>query len=696
MHAAAPSGSSSPTTPHAHLLLTRLVVAFSRRRAYPATHPLVRTAEEQAFDTVRSLVSGRHGISITLTRHGLLMDDAEVDSPVARDLADRLRLRGVGGLSVENSVTADALRDAVAWLASEHADNATDVSAAPPVLPGIRISRIDYGKLALGDETGGDLLSTEDIWRELALGALEEDVESGELDPTGQGQASSGDSGSMVATVERRLARPDAARNAGSVLLRVADQITRASGSSRAQLAERLQAVLSTLQSSSLTFVVDSCGDSSEKRRFIAQMIEALPADAIVDWLTAAAHATGEPLSPQLLRMLTSVLARAKQQRGAHDGEAAFRSAARDLVNGWSLDEPAQSEHVALLDRVSAFDAMRVLADVSDTGAARVVQQALEIDAFGDDAVEAAQQLLADGRVADLMAWSSGATGERSAETVRKLLRSKAVVHAVLLRDPMDQQLARTLLASLDRQAVDLLLDVLRDAQGRTARRMVLARLREFGPGISELLVARLDGAPWYFARNLLTLLRELSADDEHSVSAHTALLQQLATHPQEQVRVEALRLLVLEPKTRDGALRHALDDAADRVVKMAIDAMGGADVAARARLLPADIWQRVVRVAESESNEDETRGHALRLLGHAPPNARVRDLLLSLVTVRSRILRRVTLADPTALSVAALEALARRYASDAQVKDVLERAAESTERRYRDALRPSTATAGV
>ncbi len=698
MHAAAPSGSASPTTPQAHLLLTRLIVAFSRRRAYPATHPLVLTAEAQAFETVSALVSGRRGIAIALARHGLLMDDAPVETAVAHDLANRLRLRGIGALAIDSAVTADALRDAITWLATEQADGAVEASATPPTLPGIRITRIDYGKLALGDELGGDLLSVEDIWRELALGALDDDVgEHGELDPSRRDDAeAAGDSSGMVAAAERRLARPDAARHAGSVLLRVADQISRARGSSRAQLAERLQTVLSALQSSSLTLVLESRGDSSDKRRFISQMIEALPVDDIIAWITVAAKAAGEPLSPQLLRILSSVLSRAKQQGAAHDGDAAFRTAARELVNGWTLDEPSAPEHTVLLDRISAFDAVRVLADVADTGAARVVQQALEIDAFGQDATEAAQQLLADGRVGDLMAWSAATSSEHTAATIRSLLRSRAVVNAVLLREPLDQPLARTLLGALDVQAVALLLDVLRDAEGRTARRLVLARLREFGPDISEQLVSRLDGAPWYFARNLLTLLRECSAHNESSVSSQAALLQQLAAHPQEQVRVEALRLLVLEPTTRDAALRRALDDAERRVVIMGIDAMGGANVETRARLVPVDIWQRVVRIAEDLAHEDETRSQALRLLRHAPPSSRVRDLLLSLVIVRSRILRRVALAEPTAVSVAALEVLAQRYRTDAQVTSILAMAADSSEHRYREAARASSTSRGT
>ncbi len=692
MQTLTPPAPPDRTTTHAHLLLTRLTVAFSRRRAYPSSHPLVLTSETQAFAALQTLLMHQPRVTLVVSRTGLVVDDAPVDRAfgVARDLADRLRRRGIGGLAFDTLVSPDSLQTAIAWIgADDGPGGAHDDRCKPPVLGGVRITLIDYGKLSLGDEAGSDTISIEDIWQELASGTLDE----GEFDRTESDvSGSSSDTRDHVQDVERRLARPEAAHRAGAVLLRVADQIAHAGAASRDVLAERLRTVLKTMQPSSIQSVIASCGAGEEKRRFVAQMIEALPAPAIVSWLDAAARASGEPLSPQLLHVLSSLLARTRQQGSGRDGEAAFRAAARELVNGWALDDPSPSDHAALLDRISAFDAMRTLADAPDTGAVRLVQLALEADAVGDDVVDAANQLLAQGRVADLLDWCAAAPGRAAAETIQALASAPAVVNAVLLRDPLDQVLARALLTSVGDSARDALLDVLRDAESRTARRLVLARLREYGESLAPVIIARLEGAPWYFARNLLSLLREVSEGHQHTRSARAEQLVKQASHEHEQVRVEALRVLVRNDTLRGPALRRALDDPAERVVSAALDALSVEATDASAprppsSLLPPELVQRLLRLAESDSHADDVRAKAIRLLALAPTNTRVLDALLRVTTVRTRVLRRLALADASSAVLAALEVLARQYRGHAPATPIIELAARSTERGVRNAV---------
>ncbi len=674
----------------AQLMLTRLTVAFSRRRAYPATHPLLIKAEEQAYDAMCEVLAAQRTLSIAIARNSLLLDDVALDSAhsVARELSDRLRLRGVGGLTFDSSATAESLRQAINWIAVDPSSvaNGPDGADLPPPLAGIKISRIDYGRLSLGDHGDVDAMSVDDIWRELASGlSLDDEISAAGAEDTQH---------VFTEGVERRLVEPDAARRAGAVLLRVADQVTRVGYASRAVLAERLQTVLATLQSSSLRSVIGSCGAAAEKRQFIAHMIDALPAQAIVEWLENAARATGEPLSPQILRVLSSLLARARAQGQQQDGHDAFRSAARNLVQAWSLDDPESTEHTGLLDRISAFDTSYGTTEVSETGASRLVQFALEIDMFGDDATDATSALLADGHVAELLSWSATAPGTHAAAAVRRLLAAPAVVNAVLLRDPLDQVMARSLLASLDDSARDLLLDALRDANSRTARRLILGRLRECGASLEPLLLVRMTDAPWYFARNLLTLLRDIVGTDVAVTGVATNIapdkirtiaLQQLTEHQHEHVRLEATRILLADASTRETAIRRALDDPADRVILLALETLASQELPARV-LLP-NVVKRLLRIIESETLSVEARTRAIKLLSHVPANAIVRDVLLTLATVRTRILRRIVLADVNPLTVAALEVLATRYSADEYAAPVIEIASKSNEKRVREAV---------
>ena len=74
-------------------------------------------------------------------------------------------------------------------------------------------------------------------------------------------------------------------------------------------------------------------------------------------------------------------------------------------------------------------------------------------------------------------------------------------------------------------------------------------------------------------------------------------------SHDREQLRLEAVRLLLDEPSMRDGALRRALDDAHPRVVREALEAMiamGNAASATKPSAVPADLFARLVALIES------------------------------------------------------------------------------------------------
>jgi len=149
-----------------------------------------------------------------------------------------------------------------------------------------------------------------------------------------------------------------------------------------------------------------------------------------------------------------------------------------------------------------------------DAGATRVLQIALEVDQFGEDSQDAAQQLLDQGGLSDLMQWITDAPGRNAAAALRNYISSPIAIKATLLREPLDQVAARSLLTSLGEDSCDVLLEVLCDAEGRATRRLIYDRLREFGPALAPRLSQRLEGAPWYFVRNLLALMRDTAMVD--------------------------------------------------------------------------------------------------------------------------------------------------------------------------------------
>ncbi len=765
---------SSPTV----ALLTRVTVAFSRRRGYPESHPLVRSAESQAFESLSQVLAERPVISLSVGADELLVDGAPVAHAgnVAHDLAERLRRRGIGAISFDRTVTPTSLSDAFRFLATEPetADDGSVIALKPPALAGVTIARIAYGRLALGNDASNPHTKASDIWRLLASAALlddEKDLDGGgtavdprNLNDSGAGSSSRargaqhpsrpdhaprnahnaatnggtpaahtafdaaaedagsstvaepvvetgareksadvselGDAGSepndmladaepevVAQAIERRLPRAGYAKQVAFVLLRVADQVAHAPPQMRAQLGERLRNVLTSLQTSSLSNIIRSVGVGAEQRRFMAQMLDALPPDATIEWLERAAGATDQSLSPHLLRLLSKLSDRVENSSARAAGETAFRSAAQDLVNGWTLNDPNPNAHALLLDQIWRYESPETAAALPDPGQARLVQIALEIDEVFDDANDAAQDLLAAGRVPELLQWVEEAPGRRAAAALEELIVSPSAIRSVLLREPLDLPVARTLLTSLDQRATEVLLDVLRDAEGRAIRRLVYDHLREFGPKIMPQLIARLDGAPWYFVRNLLALLRDTAATGEASHSP-AASLRSFLDHPQEQVRLEALRLLVADNAARDSALRHALDDRSERVVSTAIELLASDLPPAQRPVLSAELGRRLLRFVEAGAHPESLQVRAVRALADVTPGTSIRDVLLGLVSRRTWLVRRLALNEPKPIMLAALEVLAARYASDPASGVVLDLAVADSDPRVRAAAR--------
>lgn len=726
-----PTATSSTTVN----LLTRIAVAFSRRRAYPETHPLVRTAEAQAFEALTQSLSERPIISLSVGSDGLLVDGSPVHAAgtVAHDLAERLRDRGIGAISLDRATTSESLSEAFRFLATEpdSGDDGSLRSFKPPTLSGIAITRIAYGRLMLGTDVVDPNARAADIWRLLASAALLDDPDGDDSFPvadsrhathaeTGEDRASgnadaitpspasaadrpspdpedpresddvlaNADPSLVAQAIERRLPRVGYAKRVAFVLLRVADQVTQAPPDLRAILGERLRNVLMALETSSIGSIIRSVGVGDEQRHFMGQMLDALPAAATIEWLERAAGATGETLSPHLLRLLSKLSDRAQHSASRAASEQAFRGAAQDLVRGWTLDDPNPNAHALLLNQIWQHEAAETENTLPDPGTARLVQIALEIDESFDDAADAAQALIAEGRIASLLQWIEEAPGRRAAASIESLLVSPAAVRSVLLHDPLDMPVARTLLASLDLRATDVLLDVLRDAEGRATRRLVYDRLREFGSGLVPHLVKRLDGAPWYFVRNLLALLRDTSAIADGAASPG-ASLSAFLDHPQEQVRLEALRLLASDGGTREAAIRHALDDRSERVISAALELLATDGAGPEKLSAASDLGRRLLRFVDSDTHTEALQTRAVRALVHVAPAASIRDVLLSLVSRRTWLAKRLALSDAKPLMLAALDVLAQRYASDPQSGQVLDLALRDSDARVRAAAQP-------
>jgi hypothetical protein len=157
---------------------------------------------------------------------------------------------------------------------------------------------------------------------------------------------------------------------------------------------------------------------------------------------------------------------------------------------------------------------------------------------------------------------------------LRARLLSPTGLNAALRSEPFDAEAARRLLAATSSVLGPALLDALEAVTLRKARRLIYDRLRSEGAALLPIVYRRLGGTPpWYFARNLLALRRDIGdqADGAPTGLDQEATLQLITadpSHAREQVRLEALRVLVQMPGCR------ALRDDSLRVVSPAIDTL--------------------------------------------------------------------------------------------------------------------------
>jgi hypothetical protein len=300
------------------------------------------------------------------------------------------------------------------------------------------------------------------------------------------------------------------------------------------------------------------------------------------------------------------------------------------------------------------------------------VQMALEIDVVGDDALAAVTVVVESGNLPYLLEWLQDAGDTESARALRAHVMAPEAVRRVLEGNPVDVPAARALLATIEIGMADVLLEALAAAESRDARELILERLRSFGEPLRSTLMARLDGASWFFARNLLGLLHELISSQQGTSDVGSML--KFLDHENPMVRVEAVRILLDVDAVRDAAIRRGLLDKDERVITCVIDFVDRlvhAPADSRRKSLSIGSIGHLMKFVDLGAHNVGLRVTAMRVAATSGAPS-VRDWLLGKVLTRSAILRRPVLAKPSLLNATALNALQRHYAADPVVATAL------------------------
>ena len=689
--------------------LIELSIALHKHAMYPGGHPELATSSHGVARRLESLLAERGTLSLGVAREQLVIEGLATDPrhPVLKDLAKRLHRHHLGALSFARGVSGEEIDQSLKLLAEDASRGGEPIGLRPrgkiPTWPHIRLYPLSFDRLQLldapdgGAQEGDDLspatrAQSAQLWLGLAQAALAAEeaeppvpVETQVPSPEPKAPLSEAEIDAALDVVEAAApmevtaAEPVAVAEAieahqrGTAydqvivgyMLQIADELKMAGGTGAVALRKRMSKLISALDETTLSRLLDMGGDLAQRRQFILDASQGMAADSVVD-LVRAASGAGAPISQSMLRMLTKLGHHAERGGAAREiAEANLRDQIAELVQEWALTDPNPDGYSSALEKMAqASPALLTPGEAQFIPEpARLLQMACETGATGDAVLRAVDQLVLEGRLAEAFEVVDRAPRPSPAsEAIAARAATPESVRVLLASQPVDLVLLDRVLAHTDDAAADPMLDSLATSEARQLRRALLDRLIRIGPPLGPHLLPRLADERWYVVRNLLHLAAELPAAPAGLNAA------QYTQHGDLRVRREALRVLFKDPAERARAICTALADEEPRVKRLALAAAADAGC-------PEPAVPLVVALATGDE-ELELRVAAIRTLATAGGPLAL-DALLRLTHMRRSVLGNVKRVESEPEFLAALGALGR-FAADHRARQRLEQAATS------------------
>jgi hypothetical protein len=453
-------------------------------------------------------------------------------------------------------------------------------------------------------------------------------------------------------------------------LLQIADELKTAGSADAVALRRRTSRLIRALKPETLRRLVEMGGDFVQRRKFVYDATDGMAVDAVLEIVQAAADSSSQTISHSLVRMLSKLAAHA--EGGAPEvrpqADAALRDQVRRLLEGWTLPDPNPGAYGAALQRMARAAPERPASTAGEHASEpdRIVAMALEVDTVNPHVLDAADRVVREGRLGQLLdALAEVPESQGAAPEVWARLATADVVRQLATRDPVDFKTLERLVPRVGISAAGPLLDALAAAEARGVRRGLLAQLVKMGPDIAAVVIARLQDPRWYVTRNMLTLLEDLSPLPAGFSAA--AYLR----HADARVRWQAVKVQIKLPAGRDEALALGLQDQDPRTLRLALG------LAVALQNCPDGAVPALAGRAQDRALPRDVRTLAVRALGHAGTPAAL-DVLLRLASAGRTLFGREKLPPKSAELLAALAGLASGWQRDPRVRAVLRRAAAS------------------
>ncbi|HZS61495.1 MAG TPA: hypothetical protein VFA43_19630, partial [Gemmatimonadaceae bacterium] len=382
-------------------------------------------------------------------------------------------------------------------------------------------------------------------------------------------------------------------------------------------------------------------------------------------------------ISQPMMRLLVKLASHA--QRGApplrSGADAAFRDQVRELIDGWTLQDPTSQEYGSALDDLSRpVDLGPIQSGITQVSEPeRILEICLELKNTSPPLWEAIDALIDRGDITfvlDTLDWCP--SDNPLPGVIRTRIATPEHFRHLLASPNVDVKRIGDFARRVGQSATELLLDALIESDSRAARRRILDVLGALGTAIGPAIVKRLPGAPWYAQRNLLILMNTLDAWPD----AFTA--EDYAAHADVRVRREALKLMLKRPQTRVLGITVAVNDSDPQVVRMGLDTA--------VKECPPTIVPKLAAKLSAGTLPAELETLAIQAIGSTTVPAAF-SCLWGLAVKRTRWLRRDKLAAKSRAMLAALSTLKVRWPEDPRVIKIVAKANRSSDREIRRAV---------
>jgi hypothetical protein len=656
--------------------LLELAVASQRRAMYPGGHPSLESSEARVLERLGPLLHTRQTLTVGVARDQLIIDGVATDARnnLLRALAARLHAHRIAGVKFIPELTPAELSDLLMRLARE-----PDPQANDPLWHHIQLYRQAYDRLTLvEDEPGANtgeprrVPRAAQLWLALAQAAL--NVSADDKGQTDTDPKAMADAINQHTTLKSTDAYEQVVVG---YLLQIADELRSSDGTDTAALRGRVSSLVANLSPDALKRLLTMGGDLAQRRAFLMDATAGMAIEAVLSIAVAAANVSRRVISQPLMRLLVKLASHA--QRGAPPlraaTDAAFRDQVKELIDGWTLNDPTSQEYGDALDDlarpVTLGPIQSGITQVSEPE--RILEICLELRNTAPALWDAIDALIARGDITyvlDTLDWCP--SDNPLPGVIRTRIATPEHFRQLLASPNVDAKRIGDFARRVGQSATELLLDALIASDSRAARRRILDVLGALGQAIGPAIVTRLPGAPWYAQRNLLILMNTLETWPKEFTAAD------YAGHSDVRVRREALKLMLKRQETRVVGITVAVSDTDPQLIRMGLDAA--------VKECPPAIVPKLATKLNAGTLPTELEALAIQAIGSTTVPAAY-TCLWGLAVKRTRWLRRDKLAPKSRAMLAALSTLKNRWPEDPKVVKIVAKAARSGDREIRRAV---------